>query len=54
MSSIGKILNYVVVAFLVTFFVGCSSIYNYKVEPTPIKKGEAKLHLFYYLLTFNK
>ncbi|MDN5041709.1 hypothetical protein O8C80_00050 [Aliarcobacter butzleri] len=37
-----KVLSYIVVAFLVTFFVGCGSIYNYKVEPTPIKKGESK------------
>lgn len=53
MSSIGKILNYVVVAFLVTFFVGCSSIYNYKVEPTPIKKGEAKFVIEEFNLTLT-
>jgi len=53
MRNIQKALSYVFVAFLVTLFVGCGSMYDYKVEPTPIKKGEAKFVIDEFKLTLT-
>ena len=53
MKNKKRSLSYIVVALLVTFFVGCGSIYNYKVEPTPIKKGEAKYVIEDFKLTLS-
>lgn len=45
MKNLKKVLSYMFVAILATLFTGCGSIYNYNVEPTPIKKGESKYAL---------
>lgn len=45
MKNLKRGFGYLFIVTLVMLFVGCGSIYNYTVEPTPIKKGEAKYAL---------
>lgn len=53
MKNLKRSLSYVFVVVLTMLFVGCSSKSIYTVEPTPIKKGEAKYVLREFKLTLS-
>lgn len=53
MRNIKRSLSYVFISVFAILFVGCSSKSIYTVEPTPIKKGEAKYVLGEFKLTLS-
>ena len=53
MKNLKRSLSYLFVAVFAMLFVGCSSKSIYTVEPTPIKKGEAKYVIEEFKLTLS-